>query len=125
MTKEKLQFFVQGNRHVCLPPSCLNHHLTKSLGFSLLREKQGRRPKLFYACLDFEVCETWTVCKRHANELNRFHLNCLPFNGSTKTWNLESGNGNGITETETEYAICERRFQAIDLKKIILAMTMK
>ena len=41
--------------------------------------------------------------------------------------NPESGNGNGImeTETETEYGICERRFQAIDLKKIILAMTMK
>ena len=25
--------------------------------------------------------------------------------GSTKTWNPESGNGNGITETETEYGI--------------------
>ena len=37
--------------------------------------------------------------------------------GSTKTWNPESGNGNGITETETEYGIRERRFQAIDLKK--------
>ena len=47
--------------------------------------------------------------------------------GSTKTRNPESGNGNGITETETEteYGICERRFQAIDLKKRILAMTMK
>ena len=47
--------------------------------------------------------------------------------GSTKIWNPESGNGNGITETETEteYGICERRFQAIDLKKRILAMTMK
>ena len=44
--------------------------------------------------------------------------------GSTKTWNPESGNGNGITETETEYGICERRFQAIDLKKI-LVMTIK
>ena len=46
--------------------------------------------------------------------------------GSTKTWNPESGNGNGITgtETETEYGIRERRFQAIDLKKII-AMTIK
>ena len=31
----------------------------------------------------------------------------------------QSGNGNGITETETEYVICERRFQAIDLKKNI------
>ena len=39
--------------------------------------------------------------------------------------NPESGNGNGITETETEYGICERRFQAIDLKEGILAMTMK
>ena len=45
-------------------------------------------------------------------------------NGSTKTWNPESGNGNGVTETETEYGIRntesgirERRFQAIDLKK--------
>ena len=44
-------------------------------------------------------------------------------NGSTKTWNPESGNG--ITETETEYGICERRFQAIDLKKNISAMTIK
>ena len=35
--------------------------------------------------------------------------------GSTKTWNPESGNGNGITETE--YGIRERKFQAIDLKK--------
>ena len=55
MTKEKLQFFVQGNRHVFLPPSCLNHHVTTSLGFSLLREKQGRRPnrptKLLHAYL--------------------------------------------------------------------------
>ena len=39
--------------------------------------------------------------------------------------NPESGKGNGITETETEYGICERRFQAIDLKKNILAMTIK
>ena len=40
---------------------------------------------------------------------------------STKTWNPESGYENGImeTETETEYGICERRFQAIDLKKYI------
>ena len=30
--------------------------------------------------------------------------------GSTKRWNPESGNGNAITETETEYRICERRF---------------
>ena len=50
MTKKQLQFFVQGNRHVFLPPSCLNHHVTTSLGFSLLREKQGRRPtKLLHA----------------------------------------------------------------------------
>ena len=41
--------------------------------------------------------------------------------GSTKTWNPQSGNGNGITETETEYGICERRFQAIDLKKIYIS----
>ena len=33
-----------------------------------------------------------------------------PSSGSTKTWNPE-------TETETDYGICERRFQAIDLKK--------
>ena len=53
-------------------------------------------------------------------------------NGSTKTRKTESGNGNGngITETEsrkwnTEYGICERGFQAIDLKKNILAMTIK
>ena len=49
--------------------------------------------------------------------------------GSTKTRRPESGNGNGITETETEteteYGIRERRFQAIDLKKNILAMTIK
>ena len=81
MTKEKLQFFVQGNRHVFLPPSCLNHHVTTSLGFSLLREKQGRRlnrpTKLLHAYLACEVCETRTVCKRHANELALFHLNCL------------------------------------------------
>lgn len=81
MTKEKLQFFVQGNRHVFLPPSCLNHHVTTSLGFSLLREKQGRRPnrptKLLHAYLACEVCETRTVCKRHANKLTLFHLNCL------------------------------------------------
>ena len=40
---------------------------------------------------------------------------------SAKTWNPESGYENGImeTETETEYGICERRFQAIDLKKYI------
>ena len=52
-----------------------------------------------------------------------YHTPC----GSTKTWNPESGNGNGITETETEteYGISERRFQAIDLKKKILAMTIK
>ena len=30
--------------------------------------------------------------------------------------NPESGNGIMETETETEYGICERRFQAIDLK---------
>ena len=81
MTKEKLQFFVQGNRHVFLPPSCLNHHVTTSLGFSLLREKQGRQPnrptKLLHTYLACEVCETRTVCKRHANELTLFHLNCL------------------------------------------------
>ena len=41
--------------------------------------------------------------------------------GSTKTPNPESGNGNGVTETETEYGICERRFQAIDLKKIYIS----
>ena len=53
--------------------------------------------------------------------------------GSTKTQNPESRNGNGITETEmetememetetdTEYRICERRFQAIDLKKIYIS----
>ena len=34
--------------------------------------------------------------------------------------NPESGNGSGITETETEYGICERKIQAIDLKKRIL-----
>ena len=41
--------------------------------------------------------------------------------GSPKTRNPESGNGNGITETETEteYGIRERRFQAIELKKIV------
>ena len=33
--------------------------------------------------------------------------------------------GNGIMETETEYGIRERRFQAIDLKKKMLAMTKK
>ena len=38
---------------------------------------------------------------------------------------MESGNGNGITETETEHEIRERRFQAIDLKTNILAMTIK
>ena len=32
---------------------------------------------------------------------------------------MESGNGNGITEMETEKGIRERGFQAIDLKKII------
>ena len=37
--------------------------------------------------------------------------------GRTKTRSPQSGNGNGITATETEYGICERRFQAIDLKK--------
>ena len=31
--------------------------------------------------------------------------------------NLESGNGITETETETEYGICERRFQVIDLKE--------
>ena len=40
------------------------------------------------------------------------------FFGSTKTWNTE-------TETEMEYRIRERRFQAIDLKNNILAMTIK
>ena len=41
--------------------------------------------------------------------------------GSTKRRNPQSGNGNGITatETETENGICERRFQAIELKKNI------
>ena len=59
--------------------------------------------------------------------VTKMSLEKLVFSGSTKTRNPESGNGNGITETETEteYGICERRFQAIDLKKIILAMTMK
>ena len=42
---------------------------------------------------------------------------------------MESGNGNGNgiteTETETEYGIRERSFQAIDLKKKMLAMTIK
>ena len=42
---------------------------------------------------------------------------------STKTRHPESGNGNGITETE--YGIRERRFQAIDLKKKISAITIK
>ena len=39
--------------------------------------------------------------------------------GSTKTWNpeTESWTRNPETETETEYGIRERRFQAIDLKK--------
>ena len=45
--------------------------------------------------------------------------------GSTKTWNPKTGNGNGngngTTETETEYGIRERRFQAIDLKKIYIS----
>ena len=67
------------------------------------------------------------------NSMNEFIIRKLSplavvdFRGSTKIWNPESGNGNGITETETEteYGICERRFQAIDLKKRILAMTMK
>ena len=56
--------------------------------------------------------------------INNFEL---LLHGSTKIRNPESRNGNGIaeTETETEYGICERRFQAIDLKKRILAMTMK
>ena len=43
--------------------------------------------------------------------------------GSTKTRHPESGNVNGITETE--YGIRERRFQAIDLKKNISAITIK
>ena len=62
--------------------------------------------------------------KKKPDFLARFTNQCT---GSTKTRNPESGNGNGIaeTETETEYGICERRFQAIDLKKRILAMTMK
>ena len=38
---------------------------------------------------------------------------------------MESGNGIMETETETEYGIRERRFQAIDLKKKMLAMTKK
>ena len=38
--------------------------------------------------------------------------------GSTGTWNPKP-------ETETEYGIRERRFQVIDLKEKILAMTMK
>ena len=51
------------------------------------------------------------------------------YSSSTKTWNLESGNRNGITEMETEmeteYRICERKFQVIELKRKILAMTIK
>ena len=45
--------------------------------------------------------------------------------GSTKTWNPESGirNPERETETETEYGIRERRFQAVDLKKKMLAVT--
>ena len=47
--------------------------------------------------------------------------------GSTKTWNPESGIRNPEmeteTETETEYGIRERRFQAVDLKKKMLAVT--
>ena len=47
-------------------------------------------------------------------------------NGSTKTRNPESGNGNGNGNGNGYgYGICERRFQAIDLKKNILAMTIK
>ena len=50
--------------------------------------------------------------------------------GSTGTWNpkpeTETVSWNhGIMETETEYGIRERRFQVIDLKEKILAMTMK
>ena len=34
---------------------------------------------------------------------------------------MESGNGNGITETEIEKGIRERGFQVIDLKKIYIS----
>ena len=39
---------------------------------------------------------------------------CRDATGSSKTWNPESGKGITETETETEYGIRERRFQAID-----------
>ena len=55
--------------------------------------------------------ETVLKISKIIHEASRFSfLVC----GSTKTRNPESGNGNGITETE--YGISERRFQAIDLK---------
>ena len=52
--------------------------------------------------------------------------NTCTFNSSTKTRNPDSGNGIMETETEMEYGIHERRFQAIDSKKKKkLAMTIK
>ena len=46
-------------------------------------------------------------------------LNRNPESGIRK-WKRNHGNGNG-----NGYGICERRFQAIDLKNNILAMTIK
>ena len=61
----------------------------------------------------------WTTPSLTAN--SHSHLGKVYLGGSTKTWNPESGIRNPETEmeteTETEYGICERRFQAIDLKK--------
>ena len=65
-----------------------------------------------------------SVCKWFENNyLNINTTKTQAIGGSTKTWNPESGNGNGITETE--YGIRERKFQAILFEKKMLAMTIK
>ena len=40
-------------------------------------------------------------------------LNVDNFDGSTKTWNQESGNGTGITETETETESRKRNTESV------------
>ena len=41
------------------------------------------------------------------------------FWGSTKTWNPDSGNGNGITKTETESNINDRKLKNFTIHNLV------
>ena len=91
------------------------------MGFRLVFRRVFFVLRMLTVTLSFQAPSKWKKMKKKVKQVKA--PSCAGFGwGSTKTWNPESGNGNGITETE--YGIRERRFQAIDLKKM-LAMTIK